>query len=526
MNNKKLLALFMAASMALATAFTGCAGEKPADASSGQSADPNKETAQSSTDKQAKEDLTILLASDIKSTDPVVSNDTTTHIILRHMYSRLVSTDAQGNILPDLAESWEQISPTEYTFKLKQGIKFQNGDEVKASDVKFSLERVLQSPRLKVKIEVVNEIVVDNDYQVTLKLSKPFAPLLANLSHPGLSILNEKVVTEAGDNFDAAPVGSGPMKFVEWVPNDHFTLERYDEYYGGPAKAKTLTFRVMPEGSSRTIALETGEADLVVAVDSIDIERVESNPDLQAVVFPGNSIEYVTMDVTKAPFDDIRVRQAFNYAINKQNIVDVVLEGRGEPSYSTMASTVKGYNDQITDYQYDPEKAKELLKEAGYESGLKVELLASGDLRNREAQLIQADLAAVGVDVEVSLLDWGAFLDAIDSGNYPFFILGWNCTSMDPDECMNPLFNSKFIGPSGNRGKYSNPKVDELLNAAEAETDEAKRLQMYKDAQVITVEDACWIPLHCKEFCVGIRKGLQGFEAYPSGAHWYHNLHY
>ncbi len=521
MEKSKLLAGVLASTMLLSSVLTGCGSDSNTSKPSADSGSSNPSTMSDA----EKTDITIVQAADIKSLDPVVSNEANTHVILRHMYSRLLYMDPQGNLTPELAESWEQVSPTEYHFKLKQGVKFHNGDELTAEDVKFTIERCLQSPRIAMKVEAVSEVIVDNDYEFTLKLSEPFAPLMANLAHPGVSILNKKVVSDPSYDFQE-PVGTGSMKFVEWVPNDHYTLERYDDYFDGPCKTSRLTCRVIPEGSARTIALEAGELDLVVSVDPIDIQRVSDNPDLQTEIHTGNTLSFLAFNLKEKPFDDVRVRQAINYAINKQNIVDVVLEGRGEIATSVYSSTVRGFNDELTGYEYNPEKAKELMKEAGYEGGFETQIYLAGEARNREAQLIQADLAEIGITLDIMQMDSGAFLDAMDRGECSMYLYGWNCNSMDPDECIYPLFHTECWGPTGNRGFYSNPEVDEKIIKARVSSDDAERMTLYKDIQAMVMEDAPWAPLYTKEMCVAMRSGLKGFEVFPSGAYWFNNLYY
>ena len=223
------------------------------------------------------------------------------------------------------------------------------------------------------------------------------------------------------------------MKFVEWAPNDHWTLERYDGYFKGPGLTHTLTMRIMPEGGARTIALETGEIDVSISVDAADVQNVESNPDLAAMEKTSVSVEYLAMNCEKEPFTDPLVRQAVNYAIDKQSIIDVVMEGRGTQANSVININIPGYSEEVESYPHDVEKAKELLAEAGYPDGFSTTIYASGDVRNREAQLIQAQLLEIGINAEIELYEWGAFLDAINNGEHEMFLNSWSNATMDPD---------------------------------------------------------------------------------------------
>lgn len=192
----------------------------------------------------------------------------------RHIYSRLIEIDENSEIVGDLAESWEQVSDTEWKFKIHEGVKFHDGTDCTASDVKFSLERAKEMPRVKQYVEQIDSITVEDDHNLPLHLAEPYAPLLAALSHTGTSIVPEAAVTAQGDAFWENPIGTSPMQFVEWVPNDHYSLKRFDDYFKGPGKTTSLTLRIMPEGGARTIALETGEIDISISVDATDVQNV------------------------------------------------------------------------------------------------------------------------------------------------------------------------------------------------------------------------------------------------------------
>lgn len=490
------------------------AGEKPA------------ETTQAGGKAVTKDDIVIAGKSDIKTLDPMGTNDTTSSIAHRHIYSRLVEINENSETVGDLAESWEQVSDTEWKFKIHEGVKFHDGTECKASDVKFSLERAKEMPRVKQYAEKIDEIIVDDDYNLTLKLVEPYAPLLASLSHTGTSIVPEAAVTAGGDAFWENPIGTGPMKFVEWAPNDHYTMERFDDYFKGAGKAHTVTIRVMPEGGARTIALETGEIDMTIAVDAADVQNVEANSDLLALEKTSVAVEYLGLNCAKEPFDNKLVREAINCAIDKQSVIDVVLEGRGMAANSVINVNIPGWSEDIESYTYDPEKAKELLKEAGYENGFSTTLFTSGDVRNREAQLIQAQLKEIGIEVDIQLYEWGAFLDSINNGEHDMFLSSWSNATMDPDASTFPLFHSANFGATGNRAFYSNPDVDALIESAQAESDNAKRMDLYKQIQTKLNEDAPWAPIFYGTTCTGVRKDLMGFIMHPAGANHYENLHY
>ena len=533
---KIMAAVTIAAAMALTACGSGStqapAGTE-APAKTGESKAPEKEagekpegTAQSGDKTITKDDIVIAGKSDIKTLDPMGTNDTTSSIAHRHIYSRLVEINEESQVVGDLAESWEQVSDTEWKFKIHEGVKFHDGSECKASDVKFSLERAKEMPRVKQYVEQIETITVDDDYNLTLNLKEAYAPLLASLSHTGTSIVPEALVTAGGDAFWENPVGTGPMKFVEWAPNDHYTMERFDDYFKGAGDAHTVTIRVMPEGGARTIALETGEIDMTIAVDAADVQNVEANSDLLALQKTSVAVEYLGLNCEKAPFDNPLVREAINYAIDKQSIIDVVLEGRGMVANSVINVNIPGWSEDIKGAECNPEKAKELLKEAGLEGGFSTTLFTSGDVRNREAQLIQAQLKEIGIEVDIQLYEWGAFLDSINAGEHDMFLSSWSNATMDPDASIFPLFHSKNFGATGNRAFYSNPDVDALIEAAQRESDNTKRMDLYKQIQEKLNEDAPWAPIFYGTTCTGVRKDLRGFIMHPAGANHYENLHY
>jgi peptide/nickel transport system substrate-binding protein len=379
------------------------------------------------------------------------------------MNNQLLRLDNDMKLVPSLAESYEYLSGTELQFKLKKAVKFHNGEEMKASDVKFSIQRAMASPKVKAFAASITDVKVVDDYTVVIVTEKPYAPLLANLCHTALSIVSEKAVTEMGASFKDHPVGTGPFKFSEWVSGDKIVLVKHKDYFDGDVAANSLTFRTIPEGSSRTIALETGEVDMVYPVDPVDAGRVKDSKNLTLVETLSPKIEYVSMNQKYKPFSNVKVRQAVNYAVNRRAIFDVVAEGTGKITDSVMSAKIIGYNENVKSYEYNPGKAKELLAEAGYPDGFDVVISISGDMRNRNAQLIQADLTAVGIKATIENLEWATFLDKVNKGDYQIFNMSYNNTTGDPDTSLYQLFCSTVPSASGNRSFYKNTKIDELL---------------------------------------------------------------
>lgn len=474
----------------------------------------------------AKKDIVIATDQEAITIDPQAGWDGASLLVMRQMYNQLLRLDNNMKIVPNLAESYEYLSPTQLQLKLKKGVKFHNGEEMKASDVKFSIERAKASAKVKAFTESIIEVKIVNDYTVVIVTEKPYAPLLANLCHTALSVVSEKAVKEMGSTFKDHPVGTGPFKFSQWVSGDKIVLVKNKDYFGGDVAPNSLTFRIIPEGSARTIALETGEVDMVYNLDPVDAERVKNSKTLTLVEPLSPKIEYVSMNENFKPFSNVKVRQALNYAINRQAIFDVVAEGKGKITNSVMNAKIMGYNENVTAYEYNPEKAKKLLAEAGYPKGFDVVISISGDMRNRTAQLIQSDLTAVGIKATIENLEWATFLDKVNKGDYQIFNMSYNNTTGDPDTSLYQLFCSTVPSSSGNRSFYKNPKIDKLLLDGRLEINTAKRIEIYKQIQQILSDDAVWIPLYSICNLFGMRADLKGFEPHPLGNDVFNTLHY
>ncbi|MGJ0845175.1 peptide/nickel transport system substrate-binding protein [Tissierella praeacuta DSM 18095] len=504
--NKKILSL-VTLTLVLSLVLTACGGSKGI------------------ARKNPADTLVVAQGADAKSLDPHATNDQPSSRVTKQIYNTLVFATEDMEIVPSLAESWEKLDDLTWEFKLAQGVKFHNGEELKASDVKFTFDRMLVSPSVSHILGPVTEIKVVDDYTVQIITSEPFAPLLAHLTHTASSILNEKAVTEYGADYGQKPVGTGPFKVVDWQSGDRITLERFDDYFKGAAKIKTVIFRNVPEGTNRTVGLETGEIDIAYDVEPIDKKVVEEAKGLELIEGPSFSSQYLGFNTKKAPFDNVKVRQAINYAVNVQEIIDVALEGAGEVAKSPLTDLIFGADKDIEGYSYDVEKAKELLKEAGYENGFKTSLWTNDNpVRVRIAEMVQAQLKEVGIDTSIEVVEWGAFLDRTSAGEHDMFILGWTTVTGDADYGLYALYHSSQHGDAGNRTFYSNPEVDKLLDIGKTEVDTDKRLEAYKEAQNLIVEDAPQLFLYFSTQNAGENSAIQGFKLHPAGHHSLYNV--
>lgn len=508
LRNKKLIVL-VTAIMVFALALSGC-GQKPEEQTGAE-----------------RETLVVAQGADAKSLDPHATNDQPSSRVMKQIYDTLVKANTDMELVPGLAETWEQIDETTWKFNIRQGVKFHNGEELKASDVKFTLDRMLDSEQVAHIVEAIDSVEVEDDYTVIIKTKEPFGPLLAHLSHTAASILNEKAVTEAGDNYSQSPVGTGPFKFVSWEAGDKITLERFDDYYQGAAKIKNVVFRNITEGTNRTIGLETGEVDIAYDIEPIDKDRVANHEKLQLIEGPSLSYAYIGMNTEKEPFNNPKVRQAINYAVNVDDIITSVLNGAGEKANSTIGPRVFGYNGEIKPYEYNPELAKELLKEAGYENGFDTTIWTNDNpVRMQIAQIVQAQLKEVGINVTIEPLEWGSYLERTGKGEHDMFILGWTTVTADADYGLYALYHSSQHGGAGNRTFYTNEEVDRLLEEGRTAIDPQVREEAYKKAQEIIVNETPDVMLYYGTQNAGTQNSIKGFELHPAGHHSIYEVYF
>jgi peptide/nickel transport system substrate-binding protein len=470
-----------------------------------------------------RDKLVVGMGADAVSLDPHRSNDQSSSRVRGQIYETLIAQDDSLNLIPGLAESWTQVDDLTFEFKLKQGVVFHDGSSFTAADVKFTFDRAVQSPDIGFIMNPIASTEVVDDFTVRLTTKFPFAPMLASLAHPAAAILSKAVVVD-GYDFEM-PIGTGPFKFVERVVGDSLTLARFDDYHGTKAVTPTVVFRVIPDNASRTIELETGGIDIAYDIAPGDVARVGSNPDLNLVRDPNLSMTYIGFNFQKAPFDNAKVRQAINLALDMDAIVEVVMRGVGAPAFGPIGPNVFGANTDLEPYPFDVEKAKALMVEAGFPDGFETTLWTNeNQIRMDIAEIAQNQLAAIGIKVTVQVLEWGAYLAATAAGEHDMFILGWTTVTADADYGLFPLFHSSQFGGPGNRTYYSNPRVDELLELGRENVDPAVRLAAYREAQEIIRDDAPWIFVNTGENISGTSNKVTGFTQAPAGMHRLKNV--
>ena len=469
-----------------------------------------------------KDTLIWAQGADVTSLDPHQGKETPAVEVTCQIFDTLVVVNPETNeIEPQIAESWEQVDELTYVFKIRQGIKFHDGSDLTAEDVKFSLDRAINSAAVSYIVDFIDTVTVDDEYTVTVKTKAPYAPALRNLAIPFAAIVPKAVVEADEAAFILNPVGSGPYQFVEWKQNDHVTLKAFDDYYAGKPATENLIMKVIPETSQRSIALETGEIDLAYDMAVNDVVKLKDSTELTVYEIPSLTCWYISMNMNKEPFNNPLVREALSYAIDRQLIIDTINAGSGQPADAIIAPGVFGYYSTGV-REYDPEKAKELLAEAGYPDGFETSLWVNDNQSRIEmCQAIQNMFQQIGVECAVEVLEFGSYISRTTNGEHDMAYFGWTTSSADADYSYYSLEHSTQQGAAGNRSFIADPEVDALIEEARTNSDEATRTELYKELAIKLDEINNNIPVFYSSINVGASQKVEGFVMDANG---YHNL--
>lgn len=448
-----------------------------------------------------KEDvLVVAQQADAYSMDPTQHTQKPTASILFHIYDPLVIRGADGKIGPGLAESWEQLEPTRWRFYLRQGVNFTNGEPMDADAVVYSIMRAIdpatESPYLS-RVNAIEKAEKVDSYTVDITTKSPDPVLLLRLeqlSFPML-IVPPKHVQANGDRVpEDNPIGTGPYKFVEWVKDDHITLVANEDYWGGKPEVETVVFRPIPETSARVSALKNNEVNLIVNVSPELGPSIDSDPNTKLLPVASDNLYFIVFNTeTVEAFQNKLVRQALNYAVDVDTILETIMLGYGERIAVTMTKNGFGYPKNVEPYSYDPQKAKDLLAEAGYPDGFGPIVFMSRNGRYlKDAEIVQAVaqyLDEVGVKTEVQFVEGGVWGDlgnqhARGDINFP----GWS--GLDPEVVWYPILHCGEF-----QSYYCNPVLDVILESARTTIDQVERESLYQEAGEIIFDEAPHIPL-------------------------------
>lgn len=463
--------------------------------------------------------ITVALNSDLTTMDPHKSTAAVDRQVYQLIYDKLVDIDEQLNIVPYLAQKWEiSDDGTQYTFALVSGVTFHDGEPFNAEAVKVNFERMLDpetaSPR-RSEVAQVTQVEAPDDTTVVLTLSQPYSPLLATLSDRAGMIISPKAIAELGDDLARNPVGTGAFTFVEWIKDDHLTVRRNENYWReGLPYLDEVTYKPVIDATVRLTSLRTNEVQMIDQISPKDVEATKNDPSLVYSEIPGLAFQYISLNVSRPPFDKKELRQAVAWCIDREAIIRAIFFGIGTPAQTPIPPSSWAYDESVQVYQQDYDKARELLAAAGMPDGFEFTMLVTNSPDAIQlAEAYRAQLAEVGIIANLELLEFGTLLDRNDAGDFEAVSLQWSGRP-DPD---GNIYNY-FITDGGlNRGGYSNPEVDDLLNQTRAVSDPDQRRQLYSEVCRLIAEDAPMIFIRFPAEIKVWQPAIKGFVHIPDG---------
>lgn len=479
--------------------------------------------------KTPADTLVIGVASDPAVLDPAVSSDNFDWRVSYPAYDRLVKfkvVNGEGSteVEPMAAESWTVSEDGKtWTFKIRPGITVSDGSPLDAAAVKFSFDRLMKIAMGPAgNLECLASTEAPDASTVVFTLKYPFAPFLQILAINGCSIINPAVMKHEKDGDMARgwlaenTDGSGPFTLRQWKRGERLIMEARPGYWGGEPKIKRVILRPMREASDRRLALEKGDIDITESILMDQLPALEKNPDVAVRRYDGQFVEYVYVNNTRPALSDKRVRQALNYAVDFKGIIDFVLQGNGDQAISPIPKGMWGHDDKAFRYERNPEKARALLAEAGVKD-LSLTLIYSERRAVWEqiATILQSNFADIGVKLDLVLLSNATLRDRMGNGDFDLCLGAWSPDFADPYMFANLWYDSANAGMAGNRSFYSNPKVDDLLRKAARSTNQAERVDLYKQVQDIVIDDAAYILLYQLKAVVPMRTNVKGFVFNP-----------
>lgn len=475
----------------------------------------------------AAKDVTVAVASNFTTLDPYDANDTLSQQVAKSFYQGLFGLDKEMKVKNVLAESYTVSDDgLVYTVKLRQGVKFQDGTDFNAAAVKVNLDRA-SNPDSKLKRYNLykniasTEAVDPSTVKITLK--QPFSAFINILAHPATAMISPAALEKYGKEIGFHPVGTGPYALDTWNQTDFVRVKKNASYWEqGLPKLDSITWRPVVDNNTRAAMLQTGEAQFAFPIPYEQAAVLQKNDKLDLVTTPSIMQRYISMNVTQKPFDNPKVREAINYAINRDALVKVAFAGYATPATGVVPPAI-AFAEPFKAWPYDPAKARALLKEAGYPNGFETTLWSSHNhsTAQKVLQFTQQQLAQVGVKVKLTAMDAGQRAEEVEGkgqkeSGVRMFYTGWSASTGEADWALSPLFASQNWPPTlFNTAFYSNPQVDKDLTEALKTTDNAQKASLYKNAQEIIWKESPWVPLVVEKLVSAHSKSLSGFYMMP-----------
>lgn len=466
------------------------------------------------------------------------------------IYNRLVEFDiGSTKVVPALAEKYEvSKDKLTYTFTLRPGVKFHTTSyftptrDLNADDVLFSIERQMKKDHPFHAVgggnyeyfdgmemgKIIKEVKAINPMKVQITLAKPNAPFLANMAMSFMSILSKEYADKLTslnkkENIDKEPIGTGPFVFSSYVKDNSLKLNKHEKYWGKRGNVDKLIFAITPDASVRAQKLKVGECQFVAEPNPADISELKKNAKVQIMESAGLNVGYLAMNVTKKPFDNVNVRQAVHHALNRKSYIDAVYMGQATIAKNPIPPTIWSYNNGTKDYEYDVKKAQELMKKAGLEKGFETEMWTLPVSRpynpngKKMGELMQADLAKIGIRVKLLTFDWPTYLKKSKEGNHQLIQFGWTGDNGDPDNFMGTLLSCDAVNDGSNYARFCDKEFDKLILEAREATDLKTRTKLYMKAQEVFKARAPWVTIaHSIQFRA-MSKSVKGYKLDPLG---------
>ncbi len=469
--------------------------------------------------------LKVALFDNPTNLDPRTYSDVASYRIIEQVYDFLVRPDSSGFPHPDLAESIENPSDTVYVFTLRRNAFFHDGAPLTAYDAAYTYQSIMDpalgAPSRK-SFEVVDKITVPDSFTLKIKLKYPYAPFLANAE---VGIVPKHIAEGHPNILQRQPVGSGPFAFVKWKSDSYIELKANQRYWKGKPRLSGLLIEILPESTTRILALENGEVDFLMNNFPLSyLPRFKDNPRLKVMMKTGSNYVYLGMNLRNPYLKNKKVRKAIAHAINVKGIIDNLMAGVPTPAKSLLYPSNWAYDPNLPDYNYNPQEARRLLDEAGFpdpdgpgpQSRFQLTYKTTDKQMSRQkAQIIQQDLQDVGISVDIQSYEWGTFFDDIQNGRFDIYSLQW-VGVYEPD-IFYRIFHTDNIGVGANRGGYSNPEVDKLIIRAQRTLDMQQRKAIYWQIQEILADDLPYISLWYETNVAVMKRNVMNFRIQPAG---------